>query len=475
MAKVLISSIGEGRPQSDGSYSYESATYFLVDGDQEHQVETRLIISALKELYSIDKTILIGTSGSDWASLYAHLFIGDDNNLSNSTEYSDEYYAKLTSAFNSSKQNPPTLIPIEQMQSDLLPLKEAIGEFCDSIWVMHYGTNQDELNENFLIMNEVAKRLEDGDEVYFDISHSFRSLPLYELLAVNLAKQINGKKLEIEAITYGMFTSNNMFGGRTPIIDLSQLVNITDWMKAVEEFNRFGTTHLLAELLSDDSLGLTISKEERKALVRLGNMATLIKADEFRSLVKNCVNIAKREKDLDNTQIVLGHIFKTISDTFGDLLADDAQLFSELSKWHFIYKRYIESVITLDECLFDFFAQLIGVNRNKKSWEWNRDELPFRYKVYNADSDNSNVKSFLLDFKRLNEIRNHLTHGGSVDYNVRDLSYFTSGMIGSVENQLSTYTKHFSTLIKNFRSNDLDLSELKTAILEAPDSRYADY
>ena len=482
MARVLISSIGEGRRQTDGSYAYDNAKYFLADSDPVHIVESPLIVSALIELYNIDKLIIIGTSGSDWASLYAHLYIGDDSNMqANNNEYDDDYYTKLSGIFNESKSNPPILVSIEEMQRDLLPLKDAIGDFCDSIWVMQYGINEHELNENFLKMNDVATRLNDGDELYFDISHSFRSLPFYELLVMNLAKQIKGKKLEIKAITYGMFTSQSLFDGLTPIVNLSQLVNITEWMKAVEEFDRFGTAHLISELIESSSLGLVLDKDEQNALKRLGQMATGIKTEEFKNLVKNCVKITNKTTDLDyaqnldSTKIVLGHIFWKISVTFGSHLENDAKLFAELSKWHFVHKRYITSVITLDECLFDFFAALIGVNRAHRNWDWNNNEIPFRNKVYNARSDNDRVMNFLFSFRRLNEIRNHLAHGGHLDYKVKYLPYYTDGMRSSVEEQLDYYTKHFSTEISNFQNNDSDLEDLRKAILQASDSRYANY
>ncbi|MCL2046567.1 MAG: TIGR02221 family CRISPR-associated protein [Oscillospiraceae bacterium] len=464
MARVLISSIGEGRKQADGSYAYENTTYFLAEGNAEHKVQTPSIVSALKELYSIDKLILIGTAGSDWASLYAHLFVGDDDNLLAHTESNDDYYNMLLNTYNQSKSTPPILCQINELQDELVELKDAIGDFCDSIWVMHYGINEDELAENFTIMNNIASRMNDGDEIIFDISHSFRSLPLYELLAVNLAKQIVGKKLRIQAITYGMNASQNMFNGDTPIINLSQLVNVTDWIKAAEEFNRFGTAHLLAELLKDDNLGLELSKEEKKAIKRLGDMATGINAIEFKNLVKNCINISKGNTSTKITQMVLGHVFIKISSTFGVLLDDDAKLFSELAKWHFVHKRYIVCVITLDECVFDFFAELMGVNRHSDNWEW-KEERKFRDKIYDANSNNNRVNTLFLDFKRLNEIRNHLAHGGPLDYDVKNLPFFTERMRRTVESQLEIFTKQFSTLINSFRKNENDLNDLTTALM----------
>ena len=48
--------------------------------------------------------------------------------------------------------------------------------------------------KNLSILNKFTLSLNEGDNIYFDISHAYRSLSFYELLAVNLAKNVNDAK-----------------------------------------------------------------------------------------------------------------------------------------------------------------------------------------------------------------------------------------------------------------------------------------
>ena len=478
MAKILIASIGTGQKvgnkgTEDKKTEYLRTKYFI-PGNRETIIETPMILSALTKLYNIDKLIVIGTAGSDWPFLYEFLHVSDDSNLPCESSIDNDYHAELTRIYEQSRKQNGTILPVEEMREKLMPLRAALGDFCASICVMHYGIGNDELISNLAIMHDIAALFKDGDEIYFDISHSFRSLPFYELLAINLAKQTMRKNVHIAAVSYGMLDARLRFDDCTPIVDLSLLVNVMDWMKAVEEFNRFGSAYLLADLLKNAELGLDIGKEERKALNRLGDIATGVELTEFKNLVKNCVNITKNVSGLSNTQLVIGHIFKNIADDFGDKLDDNAKLYAELAKRHYTHKRYIQCVITLSECMFDFCAELLGVNRRHDKWDFKLKEMPFRNKVYNVRTENSRVAGIIIDIKRLNSIRNHLAHGGSVTYDVMNLRHFTVGMSKTIDEQLEVYTKHFCTLISNFRNNADDMDALRRVLENSKDTEYSD-
>ena len=103
--------------------------------------------------------------------------------------------------------------------------------------------------ENLSILNSLADSLKDGDRIIFDISHAFRSLPFYELLAINLAKSILKRDIRIEFVSYGMLEASSLYGGRTPIVDMTQLIELLDWTRAIDEYNRKGSFDLLTDLL----------------------------------------------------------------------------------------------------------------------------------------------------------------------------------------------------------------------------------
>ena len=74
-----------------------------------------------------------------------------------------------------------------------------------------YGENQ--FQKRQLIGNE--------DKLSFDMTHSFRSLAFYELLALNFFKLSIKNSDSIDFISYGMFEYNVYNNNKTPIIDQS--------------------------------------------------------------------------------------------------------------------------------------------------------------------------------------------------------------------------------------------------------------
>jgi uncharacterized protein YutE (UPF0331/DUF86 family) len=221
----------------------------------------------------------------------------------------------------------------------------------------------------------------------------------------------------------------------TPIIDLSALVSLTDWIKSAEEYRRYGTTTLLAENLDKDNFDLLLSKEETKALKILGGDAiSTHDLEEFKNLVKKCKNVIK-STDIDRRKnIALEYIFKDIADRFEGCLEDQMKLQIELSKWHMEKKRYITAAITIIEAIYDYLAKLCGQTEKK----WVRGKM----KKY-VSSGNIAVKEFLRLYKKLGKLRNKLSHADTLTVDELDA---LKNYIGSL---YSIYTNKFKEIPEN--------------------------
>lgn len=73
------------------------------------------------------------------------------------------------------------------------------------------GNTEDEIWE---IFNIVYNLLEDGDQLYIDITHSFRSLPMLITVLINYAKRL--KDIEVKSITYGNYEVSKNNNGYKP-------------------------------------------------------------------------------------------------------------------------------------------------------------------------------------------------------------------------------------------------------------------
>jgi len=114
------------------------------------------------------------------------------------------------------------------------------------------GKNEDEIWEIFWILfNEINH----DDEIVFDITHSFRSLPMLVLVVLNYAKVL--KKVSLKGIYYGAFEAarplaavvdKNRGKRIVPIFDLGGFDVLLDWTVAIGVFMRSGDATLAADL-----------------------------------------------------------------------------------------------------------------------------------------------------------------------------------------------------------------------------------
>ena len=477
MAKILITSIGSGRYDRDTrEKKYNKAKYYAGENRDDFQ-ETAYIFSALRRFQDIDRCIFVGTCGSNWFLFYESLY--DPNSgvgVTPATPYDEKYSESLLEIFEPSDNAiKKAEMDVEDFQNLLQPLKEALSELDAEIIILKYGRDTEENLWNFTAFASIGKFVKDGDSLCFDITHSFRSLAFYELLAVSYFKDVLKKNISIDFVSYGMLEYSGENGGLTPIVDLSILVHAMDWIKAAEEYNRFGTAKLLAELLErNQGIGVKIGVKERNALTRLGSTAIAANGfSEFKNLIRYCCGIVNNV-DSGNAEmnVILGHIFRDLAKRFGQIIdknKNDELLYMELSKWHFEKGRYMESTICAVEGILDWAARECNIRRTRSGEE--NEEIRKRFIkafkiVEKAFCDETYLQGsgsleevqhflakhhFLKQYNTARKIRNALCHAETIDQNELD--------------KLRDIGTYFSTELQNFMSNPKSKDELIDALM----------
>ena len=114
------------------------------------------------------------------------------------------------------------------------------------------GKDSDEI---WRIFETVFNELRDGDHVYLDITHAFRSLPLLSLVILNYAKVT--KDVKIEAISYGAMeaigTAQVVRDMRpeerdVPVFDLLAYDQLLDWSTAIDRYTGTGDASMVSVL-----------------------------------------------------------------------------------------------------------------------------------------------------------------------------------------------------------------------------------
>jgi len=324
MAKVLISSLGTGQ-RADGNYS--KAKYEI---DKEIY-ETTFIADALNKHLDFDTIFLVGTRKSIWDEAYM-AFGGEDE------AYLEELYEKKE------------LGEVDELF--LEKFKETTPKRLEPI-IVKYGLDDDELWENFSEFLKISEKIEDGDELYLDITHSFRSLSLMSFVMTQFAHTISNKNFKIKGVHYGMFEYERDNNGITPIVDIKILLEIQEWIKAIDAIKNYSDFNPLVQLLDENE----IEKEIQNTFINLNNTISLANIASIRQFIKTA---SKKIRTIENSE---NRIVKLLAPEILKLVDDldkerDSEFQFNLAKWFYGNKNYVLAYIALYEAIITKSCEL---------------------------------------------------------------------------------------------------------------------
>jgi CRISPR-associated Csx2 family protein len=254
MAKVLISFLGTN--------NYVPCNYYY--GDKENKVSNvRFVQEAIIELLCQDFK-------DEDKMLF---FLTDDAKTKNWEDDGQLDY----------KQKPPAPIIQKGLATTLRDFKTAAN-------VHEYRIeNGFSSTEIWKIFETVFDKLNDGDEVHFDITHAFRSLPMLGMVLMNYAKSIH-KDLTIQGIYYGAFEKLGAAPvvARMPleernaeIINLISFSIMQEWTNAANEFIHSGRTKGIEELIKENNLKKIITTEDKAVFETFKNFSEALNNMSF--------------------------------------------------------------------------------------------------------------------------------------------------------------------------------------------------
>ncbi len=139
--------------------------------------------------------------------------------------------------------------------------KLGLGATVEKVMIPE-GRSEDEIWDIFEIIYEA---LDGEDQVYYDITHSFRSLPILAIIVIMYARSM--KRISIEKILYGAYEAieapyDKKYHERiAPVFDMTPLEQLAEWTFAIEQFLTTGNAKAI-KLLTEAELLPLLRHEE---------------------------------------------------------------------------------------------------------------------------------------------------------------------------------------------------------------------
>lgn len=404
MAKILISFLGTGslNPSESSTFkNYRTAKYSV-----ENTVigESSFISSVLMDHYKYDSMVLLGTCKSMWDAIYEYY------SAKNYIEPDVDFYFQISKFISESNY---LTIPDNSIFKEI----EKVLPINSKIKIIPYGLNKEEQLQIFTILKYALSDLKNGDEIILDITHSFRSIPLFATSVINYIKTLSDKKIVFNKVFYGMLEASSDFQGITPIVDISSTIELQNWSNAAFSFKEYGKGSLLANLLEG---------EPKKVIQIFSDAVNLNNLHQIRTKLTNFQSLSKQDLGNEFANIFLPDLLESFVKRLNKL-SNKMYLFQfELSKWHREKENYATSYIVFIESILTYVCEkynhdyLVFDNRENA-----KDEILFK-----------NIFGLKSIYKESNIIRNDIVHNKNrpVKNDIKLLSKFHSDFEAIVKN-----------------------------------------
>ncbi len=287
------------------------------------------------------------------------------------------------------------------------------------------------------------------DEVMFDVTHSFRSIPLIAIATLQYIRVLL-PAVRISGVYYGAWEARDAScePPYAPVLNLTSFVTLMDWSKAVSDYQNFGNVGALKTLLDDEALPRKKATrgrdEEAQWLHRLGQTLQTISAniatcrgleiasrrpwDEVRELIHNL-------KQGPNTVPALSPLLDRIQAKVDQLQGPDVGLSEEVRRgfgavqWCLEHDLIQQAYTLLQETIVTWVCQQAGLNQQERGDRtfaamalglWKTAEQEWRGEAEKRPDDVRHIlriipQELLKLYDPLKTLRNDLNHAGTVE------------------------------------------------------------
>jgi CRISPR-associated protein, TM1812 family len=299
------------------------------------------------------------------------------------------------------------------------------------------------------IFNKVYHNLNMGDNVYLDVTHAFRSIPIFSTILFNYAHYLKGTNLKV--VYYGAFEklgpayevkNMNVEDRNAPIIDLTSIIRLQELSTAASNLHQYGKMKTISDLLGivqGDGKNKQAMQRIKKKMNEFDTALSTCKMDIIKEgkLIGELQSLVSNNKDSQNLteahrQLIIKvqeeiNLFKPY-DTYDNVEAaiDWAKKYGMIQQAYTLAEELtisrVKDIITPEHQLLQkekdikcrtFVSALLSLEERKKD-EYKNDNEEFK-KLFNQLYYNQHISNLRKWYTELANDRNIINHAKKSD------------------------------------------------------------
>lgn len=179
------------------------------------------------------------------------------------------------------------------------------------------------------IFNTVYSKLQPNDDIYFDVTHAFRSIPLFSIVLFNYSKFM--LDTQVKTILYGAFEKLGppykvkelpIEQRVAPVIDLTNIARLQEYNQIASSLKDFGKVKKLKEAIttfqtstSDQTIkDLAISISELDEYIATIDLKAIKQGNFIRKFRNSYKNVSRKKRLIKPISNILDELYRETSD-----------------------------------------------------------------------------------------------------------------------------------------------------------------
>lgn len=220
------------------------------------------------------------------------------------------------------------------------------------------GFSEDEI---WSIFSAVYNKLEEEDEIYFDVTHAFRSIPMLTTVLFNYSRVMKHTKLV--SIKYGAFEKLGpaykvkdmpLEERVAPVLELKNIADLQFYTQAANDLEKFGKVESLSRAIKEPTqkgshplVRFANASEELVRNISINRMEA-IKSGKYIININDSLKPLRKEKIPHPVKLIMDRLLSYTKDFVGK---DDYKNIEAAIKWVIRYDMFPQAYTMLQEYL----------------------------------------------------------------------------------------------------------------------------
>jgi CRISPR-associated Csx2 family protein len=264
------------------------------------------------------------------------------------------------------------------------------------------------------IFNTVYNKLEPGDEIDFDVTHAFRSIPLFSTVLFNFAQFL--KNTRLVSIHYGAFEKLGpaykvkelpVEQRVAPIVNLTELIELQKFTSVTDSLIRYGKISGIGTILPDKAtgkLGIVLNQiktnfdklEDYILTNRMTDIRKGIYVREIRSNIKSACHT-----DIPNSEKL---VLKKMEESIKEFVPEDSDdNIKAAINWAFKYDMLVQAYTLSQEYIISLVCNMLA-DKNPYLSEKEKKFRIFVSSILGMNKKDAEDKVFKDDLKKHDQL-----------------------------------------------------------------------